>query len=211
MPAGAGIAPERVQRHGHQMRHRRPAERRQVDPLQCPDQGRHRRGQLPVLHDRAQRRRGAGAGPAPERAGRDRQAAEVHPDRGRVRRHRRPGRRRGQRRGPGQQVPRPHPRGRRDHPRGALLREPGRHPRQQQGRPDRRHRDHRYRAGAGRPGFGREGPAARRALGQDRRQGRQGPRRSARPRPRRASMRASPRARWACPRTTRPPSATCSC
>jgi ribosome-binding ATPase len=43
------------------MRHRRPAQRRQVDPLQRADQGRHRRGQLPVLHDRPQRRRGAGA------------------------------------------------------------------------------------------------------------------------------------------------------
>ena len=63
---------------------------------------------------------------------------KVHPDRGRVRRHRRPGRRRGERRGPGQQVPGAHPRGRCDHPRGALLRARGHHPRQQQGRPDRR-------------------------------------------------------------------------
>ena len=50
------------------------------------------------------------------------QAAEDHSDHGRVRRHRRPGGRRVEGRRPGQQVPRPHPRGRRDRPRGALLR-----------------------------------------------------------------------------------------
>ena len=38
------------------MRHRRPAQRRQVDALQRADQGRHRGRELPVLHDRAERR-----------------------------------------------------------------------------------------------------------------------------------------------------------
>ena len=50
-----------------------------------------RGGQLPVLHHRAERRRGAGAGPAPGHAGGDRQAAEDRADDGRVRGHRRAG------------------------------------------------------------------------------------------------------------------------
>ncbi len=165
--------------NGHQMRHRRPAERRQVDPLQRADEGRHRRGQLPVLHDRAECRRGAGARSASGRAGGNRQAAEGAADRGRVRRHRRAGGRSRERRRPGQQVSRPHPRGRCDHARGALLREFRCHPRQQQDRSDLRHRDHRYRAGAGRSRICRQGIAEGRALGQDRRQGSQDPRRGA--------------------------------
>ena len=167
---------------------------------------------FPVLHDRAQHRRRAGAGSAPERAGRDRQAAADPADLVRVRRHRRPGGGRLQRRGPGQQVPGPHPRGGRHRPRGALLREHRHHPRQRQGRPDRRHRNHRYRTGAGRPGLRRKSAE---------------PRRKARPRagdkdaivhetrcwracaP--ASTQASRPARWACPTRTRRRSATCSC
>ena len=50
------------------------AERRQVDAFQRADQGGHRRRELSVLHDRAQRRHRRGAGPAARRAGRDRQA-----------------------------------------------------------------------------------------------------------------------------------------
>jgi ribosome-binding ATPase YchF (GTP1/OBG family) len=82
------------------------------------------------------------------------------------------------RRGPGQQVPGPHPRGRCDHPRGALLRERRRHPRQQQGRPAGRHRDHRHRAGAGRPGVRRQGaePAERSAKTGDKDARRRAPR-----------------------------------
>jgi peptidyl-tRNA hydrolase, PTH1 family len=38
-----------------QMRHRRPAQRRQVHPVQRPHQGGHRGGELSVLHHRAQR------------------------------------------------------------------------------------------------------------------------------------------------------------
>ena len=152
------------------MRHRRPAERRQVDPLQRADQGRHRRREL----SRSARSspnigRGAGARSAPRGAGRDRQAAEGHPDVVRVRRHRRPGRRRLQGRGPGQQVPGAHPRGRRDRARRALLRARRHRPRRRQDRPDLRHRDDRHRARAGRPRLGRKSAEPRRTLGQGRR------------------------------------------
>ena len=50
------------------MRHRRPAQRRQVHPLQRPDQGRHRGRELPVLHHRAERRHRRAARPAPRRS-----------------------------------------------------------------------------------------------------------------------------------------------
>ncbi len=51
--------------YGHQVRHRRSAERRQVDALQCADAGADRSGgELSVLHDRSERRRRAGAGSA---------------------------------------------------------------------------------------------------------------------------------------------------
>ena len=53
-----------------QVRHRRPAQRRQVHPLQRAHQGRHRGRELPVLHHRAQRRRRRGARPAAGAAGR---------------------------------------------------------------------------------------------------------------------------------------------
>ena len=53
------------------MRHRRTAQRRQVHALQRADRPA-RRGELPVLHDRAQRRHRRGAGSAPRAARRDR-------------------------------------------------------------------------------------------------------------------------------------------
>ena len=57
--------------HGLQMRHRRPAERRQVHPLQRADaDGGGAGGQLSVLHHRAQRRRRRRARPAARQAGR---------------------------------------------------------------------------------------------------------------------------------------------
>ena len=59
-----------------EVRHRRPAERRQVHPLQRAHQGRHRGGELSVLHHRAERRHRRGARPAAGRARRDREAAE---------------------------------------------------------------------------------------------------------------------------------------
>jgi hypothetical protein len=47
------------------MRHRRSAQRRQIHPLQRADQGRHRGGELSLLHHRAQRRHRRSAGSAP--------------------------------------------------------------------------------------------------------------------------------------------------
>ena len=72
---------------------------------------------------------------------------------------------------PGQSVPRPHPRDRRDRQRGALLRGRQRDPRRRQGRPDLRHRGDPDRAVPGRPGDGRKGSAP---LHQDGALGRQG-------------------------------------
>ena len=110
------------------------AQRRQVDAVQRADQGGHRRGELSVLHDRAERRHRRGAGSAPRRARRDREAAEGHPGDRRVRRHRGPRRRRIEGRGPRQPVPREHPRDRRDRARRALLRGSERRPRRRQDR-----------------------------------------------------------------------------
>ena len=60
--------------NGFQMRHRRPAQCRQVDALQRADRDRGGAGgELSVLHDRAERRRGRGARPAPRPAGRARE------------------------------------------------------------------------------------------------------------------------------------------
>ena len=86
-----------------------------------------------------------------------------------------PGRRRVQGRGPGQQVPRQHPRNRRHRPRGALLRRRQRRPRRRQDRSAGRHRDHQHRTRAGRP---RDGGKDHAALRQGRR-GRATRRRSA--------------------------------
>ncbi len=118
------------------MRHRGPAQRRQVHPLQRADQGRHRRGELSLLHDRAERGHRRGARSAAAAAGGHRQARAHRAGDRRVRRHRRAGGRRQQGRGPGQPVPGPHPRDRRDRQRGALLRGRERHPRGRQGGPD---------------------------------------------------------------------------
>jgi hypothetical protein len=89
-------------------------------------------------------------------AGRDRQAGARGESHRRVRRHRRPGGRRVEGRGPGQPVPVAHPRNRRHRQRGALLRRRQRDPRVRQGQPDRRHRSHPDRTGAGRHGHRRE-------------------------------------------------------
>jgi PTH1 family peptidyl-tRNA hydrolase len=51
--------------HEPPMRYRRPAQRRQIHPLQCPDQSRHRRRELSLLHHRAQRRHRRSARSAP--------------------------------------------------------------------------------------------------------------------------------------------------
>ena len=154
------------------MRHRGPAERRQVHPLQRADQGRHRRGELPFLHHRAQRRASCRCRiRASDALAKIVKPQKIVPDRGRVRRHRGPRGRRQQGRGPGQQVPRQHPRDRRHRARGALLRAWRHRARGGQGRPDRRHRDHRHRAGAGRSRIGGKGAGPPRTRRQDRRQG----------------------------------------
>mmetsp|Transcript_4839 Transcript_4839/g.17143 ORF Transcript_4839/g.17143 Transcript_4839/m.17143 type:complete len:243 (-) Transcript_4839:1368-2096(-) len=140
-------------------RHRRSAQCRQVHALQRPDQSRHRRRELPLLHHRAQCRHRRAARPAAGGPGRDRQARAGAAGRGGVCRHRRPGGRCQQGRGPGQPVPVAHPRDRRHRQRGALLRGPQRHPRERQGRPDLRHRGHPDRALPGRPRHRREKPA----------------------------------------------------
>ncbi len=81
------------------MRHRRPAQRRQVDAFQRADQGGHRGGELSVLHDRAEYRHRRSARSAARRARRDRQAGEGGPGDRRVRRYR--GARRGRIKGEG--------------------------------------------------------------------------------------------------------------
>jgi PTH1 family peptidyl-tRNA hydrolase len=69
MKPGAGNRPNKEPRnHEPQMRHRRPAQRRQVHPVQRPDQGRHRGGELSLLHHRAERRHRRSARSAPGRS-----------------------------------------------------------------------------------------------------------------------------------------------
>ncbi len=153
------------------MRHRRSPQRRQVDALQRAHQGGHRRGELSVLHHRAERGRGRGPGSAPEETRRHRQAAQGHPGHRGVRRHRGPGRRRLEGRRPGQPIPRQHPRDPGDRERGSLLRGRQRDPREQQGGPDFRHRGDPHGAGTRRHAIDREGQAP---LRQDAPRGRQG-------------------------------------
>ena len=103
-----------------------------------------------------------GVVPVPdERLGRITEAhpdPEDHPGDRRDRRHRRPRQGRVAGRGPGQQVPREHPRDQRDPDDGALLRRSERDPRRRLGRSDARHRHHRSRAGARRRRDRREAP-----------------------------------------------------
>ncbi len=137
--------------HGIPLRHRRPAQCRQVDPFQRADAHRRRAGgELSVLHHRAEHRRRGGARSAPRPAGGDRQAGPDRADAHQLRRHRRAGARRLQGRRAGQPVPRQHPRGRRGGARAALLRGHRRHPCGRQDRPGRRRRDGQHRADAGR-------------------------------------------------------------
>ena len=96
---------------------------------------------------------------------------KVHARGRRVRRHRRAGGGRVQGRRARQPVSRQHPRDRRHRQHGALLRGRQRGARRGQGRSGLRHRDHPHRTGAGRPGDGGKGDAARRQDRQGRRQG----------------------------------------
>ena len=108
---------------------------------------------------------------APGRAGGDREAREGAAGDGGVRRHRGPGGRRLEGRGPGQQVPGAHPRDRCHRARGALLRERRHRARVRQGGSDRRHRRHRHRAVSGGPRQRGEGRGSRGQGRQGRRQG----------------------------------------
>ena len=131
-------------------RHRRHAERRQVDPLQRADQRRRRGGRLPVHDDRAERGDRSGSRRAPRRRRRDHRIHAGRPRGARGPRHRRPRARRPCGRGPRQPLSRLDPRDRRDlprRPRAFRLR-----------RPPSRRRD---RPGGGR-GDGRGGADARR-------------------------------------------------
>ena len=74
--------------HGHECRNRRAAQRGQVHPLQRADGGRSRERQLPVLHDRPERRRGRGPRPSSRRDQELRPSGEGDPGLGRHRRHR---------------------------------------------------------------------------------------------------------------------------
>ncbi len=170
------------------MRHRRPAECRQIDALQRADRdGGGAGGELSVLHHRAQCGRGGGARSAPRRAGEAREVGADRADEAHLRRHRRPGARRLEGGGARQPVPRHHPRGRCHRPCGALLRERRRHPCGRPHRSRRRHRDGRDRADARRSR--QPGAASRRAgeEGQGRGQGSQAQRRSRHPRARLAA------------------------
>ena len=182
------------------MRHRRFAQCRQIDALQCADADRGGAGgQLSVLHHRAECRGGRGAGPPSRRPGRDRRLEGDHPDQAHLRRHRRPGARRLAGRRARQPVSRQHPRMRRHRPCGALFRGRRRDPCRRTHRAAVGHRHDRNRTDAGRP---REPRAAHRRdgeEGQGRRQGGQGdpdprpaqPRRAARG-PARARRRRQP-------------------
>ena len=146
------------------MRHRRPAECRQVDALQCADADRGGAGgQLSVLHHRAECRRDRRAGPAAGKARGTGQIGGDHSDAHHLRRYRRAGARRLEGRGARQPVSRHHPRGRRHRACGALFRGRRRHPCRGQDRPDRRHRHHRDRTDAGRS---RQPGKARRRAGE---------------------------------------------
>ena len=175
------------------MRHRRPAQCRQVDSLQRLDADRRRAGrELSLLHHRAQCRRRRRARRAPRDARPHRQVGDHHPHPPDLRRHRRPGARRLAGGGARQPVPRQHPRGRCHRPCGALLRRWRRHPCRGPHRARRRHRDHRDRADAGGPRQPREARRRPREEGARRRQGGQG---EPRPRHPRAGAAARGRAR----------------
>ena len=98
------------------------AQRRQVVAVQRAGRRRGPRRALRVRHHRPERRHGPGARPAPRRPGRDEQEQERGAGHRAVRRHRRAGRRGQQGRGARQQVPQPHPRGRRHRVRAPGLR-----------------------------------------------------------------------------------------
>ena len=170
--SAASIAHQQETLHGIHLRHRRPAECRQVGALQCAHRNRRGAGdQISVQHHRGAGRRGCGTRPAARCA---RQACQVGKDRADAAHlcgYCRPGARRLARRGAWQPVSGQHPRGRRHRARGALLRGRGCHPRRGPHRSDRRYRDDRDRADARRP---RKPGAPRRGIGKAHARQRQG-------------------------------------
>ena len=135
-PSASGPHPRpRVAARGTHHRHRRTPQRGEVDPLQRADQERRPGGELPVRHDRAQRRRGRCPRRAAAEAGRAVRLGQGAARDRRVRGHRRhrEGRVRGG--GAGQQVPLPHPGVGRDLPGDPGLPRRGRHPRRRRGQP----------------------------------------------------------------------------
>ena len=127
-------------------RHRRAAQRREVDAVQRPDQERRARRELPLRDDRAQRRGRRRARSAAGRARQDPCLGEADPRHRVLRRHRRHRARRVRGRGPGQQVPRQHPRERRDLPGDQGVPRSQRRARRRPGLAQGRHRDHQHRA-----------------------------------------------------------------
>ena len=120
------------------------------------------------------------------------QFPETHLRRHRVRRHRRAGARGCHRRGPGQPVPEPHPRGQRHRAGRALFRGRRHSPRFRHGGPGARHRGHQHRIDPRRPRQRAEAPRPQRQDGQVRRQncpGRERAPRAAHPAPRRRQTR----------------------
>ena len=104
------------------VRVRRSPQRREVVAVQRAGRRRRAGRALRLRHHRPERRRGPGPRPAPRRPRRDEPEPQRRAGHRAVRRHRRPGRRRQQGRGARQQVPQPHPRGRRHRVRAAGLR-----------------------------------------------------------------------------------------
>ena len=155
-----------------------------VDAVQCADRdGGGAGGELSVLHHRAECRRGRGAGFAARQAVGDRQISPDHSNPADLCRHRGPGARRLQGRGPRQPVPCHHPRSRRRGACGEVFRGFGHHPCRRQDRAAGRYRDHRDRADAGRS---RQPGKTRRQSHQESQGQRQGSQGAARPRQSRA-------------------------
>ena len=206
-PGAMARRARRLDARGSHYRHRRPAQRRQVHPLQRTHQERRARGELPVRDDRAERRRREPARPPAREAGRGLPLRADPARDGVVRRHRRHRPRRERGRGPRQPVPREHPRGRRDRAGRARLHRRRRRARRGRREPEGRPRDDQRRADARRPADAREGRAAHREGSQDQagragrargrqgRAGRAGARHPAVHRPASTSRRS---ASWAC-------------
>ena len=135
-------AKEATTDNGDKVRHRRPAECRQVNAVQCADRGGDRRRR--TIRSAPSSRTSASCRCPIRGSARLRgivKPQKIDSDDHGIRGHRRPGRRRFEGRGARQPVSRQHPRDERDRARRALFRERRRHPRRRPHRPGRRHRD----------------------------------------------------------------------